>query len=220
MEFEGRTEKEAIDKAISELGLDRDEFDVEILEASKKGLFFKKGSVKIKVHLNTNNFNVKKSSSLDPENDFEKDVIKYLAEFIVKMGFPGKVTINFREEKKLGLSIESEFSSIIIGKKGKNLDAIQLLVNVFAGRYPESPRVIIDSEGYRVRREESLVRLAIRSAEQVRKTKRSRLLEPMNPFERRVVHTTLNGMEDIATKSDGEGLFKQVRILYRGKNQQ
>jgi len=220
MEFEGRTEKEAIDKALSELGLDRDEFDVEILETSKKGLFFKKGSVKIKVHLNTNNFNVKKSSALDPENDFEKDVIKYLAEFIVKMGFPGNVTINFREEKKLGLSIESDFSSIIIGKKGKNLDAIQLLVNVFAGRYPESPRVIIDSEGYRVRREESLVRLAIRSAEQVRKTKRSRLLEPMNPFERRVVHTTLNGMEDIATKSDGEGLFKQVRILYRGKNLQ
>ncbi len=218
MEFEGRTEKEAIDRAISELGLDRDEFDVEILEASKKGLFFKKGSVKIKVHLNTNNFNVKESSSLDPENDFEKDVIKYLNEFIVKMGFPGKVTINFREEKKLGLSIESEFSSIIIGKKGKNLDAIQLLVNVFAGRYPESPRVIIDSEGYRVRREESLVRLAIRTAEQVRKTKRSRLLEPMNPFERRVVHTTLNGMDDIATKSDGEGLFKQVRILYRGSN--
>ncbi len=220
MEFEGKTEKEAIDRAISELGLDRDEFDVEIVEASKKGLFFKKGNVKIKVHLNSSDFNVKKGKSYTAENEFEKDVKQYLGELIEKMGFPGNVTINFREEKKLGLSIESEYSSILIGKKGKNLDAIQLIVNVFSGRYPDSPRVIIDSEGYRVRREESLVRLAIRTAEQVRKSKRSRLLEPMNPFERRVVHTTLNGMEDIATKSDGDGLFKQVRILYRGKSQQ
>ena len=217
MEFEGKTEKEAIDRAISELGLDRDEFDVEIVEASKKGLFFKKGNVKIKVHLNSSDFNVKKGKSYTAENEFEKDVKQYLGELIEKMGFPGNVTINFREEKKLGLSIESEYSSILIGKKGKNLDAIQLIVNVFSGRYPDSPRVIIDSEGYRVRREESLVRLAIRTAEQVRKSKRSRLLEPMNPFERRVVHTTLNGMEDIATKERRRGTFQAGEDNLQGK---
>jgi spoIIIJ-associated protein len=220
MEFEGKTEKEAIDKAIAELGLERDEFDVEIVEAAKKGLFFKKGNVRIKVHLNAENiYPTGTEKKVEPESDCEKETVRYLEELLEKMGFPGRATITFREENKIGIGISSEYSGILIGKKGKNLDAIQLLVNVFAGRFPGSPRVIIDTESYRVRREESLVRLAIRSAEQVRRSRRSKLLEPMNPFERRVVHTTLNGMEDIATKSDGEGLFKQVRIIYRGRHE-
>ncbi len=217
MEFEGKTEKEAIDKAISELGLGRDEFDVEIVEAAKKGLFFKKGNVKIKVHLNSSNMYTEKEKSFEPESDCEKETKIYLEELLGKMGYPGKVSITFREENKIGLGIDSEYSGILIGKKGKNLDAIQLLVNVFAGRFPGSPRIIIDTESYRVRREESLVRLAIRSAEQVRKSRRSKLLEPMNPFERRVVHTTLNGMEDIATKSDGDFFVKgRSQSVYGG----
>jgi len=222
MEFDGKTEKEAIDKAIAELGLERDEFDVEIVEAEKKGFFFKKGSVKIKVHLNSGDIYAappRKETKYEPESDSEKEIKEYLEGLLEKMGFPGTVSISFREENKIGYSINSEYSGILIGKKGKNLDAVQLIVNVFAGRYPGSPRIIIDTENYRVRREESLVRLAVRSAEQVRRSRRSKLLEPMNPFERRVVHTALNGMEDIATKSDGEGLFKQVRIIYRGRQE-
>ncbi|MDX9800112.1 MAG: RNA-binding cell elongation regulator Jag/EloR [Spirochaetia bacterium] len=220
MEYEGKTEKEAVDKAIAELGLERDGFDVEIMETEKKGFFFKKGTVKIKVHLNSGSMlTSSKEMKFEPESDCEKEIKEYLEVLLEKMGFPGTVSIAFREENKIGFSIDSEYSGILIGKKGKNLDAIQLILNVFAGRFPGSPRIIIDTENYRVRREESLVRLAIRSAEQVRRSRRSKLLEPMNPFERRVVHTALNGMEDIATKSDGEGLFKQVRIIYRGKTE-
>ena len=217
MEFEGKTEKEAIEKAIAELGLQRDEFDVEIIETSKKGLFFKKGNVRIKVHLN-NDSQPGEAVRYEPETDCEKKTKEYLEILLEKMGLPGKVFISFREDNKVGFTIESDYSGILIGKKGKNLDALQLLLNVFAGRFESSPRIIIDAENYRVRKEESLVRLAIKSAEQVRKNRRSKLLEPMNPFERRVVHTALNGMEDIATKSDGEGLFKQVRIIYREKS--
>ena len=77
-------------------------------------------------------------------------------------------------------------------------------------------RVILDTENYRIRREESLVRLAYNMADKVRQTHRSVLLEPMNPFERRLIHTTLNDIPDIETKSDGEGLYKQVRIIYKG----
>ena len=219
MEFEGKTEKEAIEKARTELGLERDEFDVEIIETSKKGIFFKKGNVRIKVHL-INESQPGEAKRYEPETECEKETKKFLEILLEKMGLPGKVSISFREDNKIGLTIESEYSGILIGKKGKNLDAVQLLLNVFAGRFEGSPRIIIDAENYRVRKEESLVRLAIKSAEQVRKNRRSKLLEPMNPFERRVVHTALNGMEDIATKSDGEGLFKQVRIIYREKSGQ
>ena len=217
MEFEGKTEKEAIEKAIAELGLERDEFDVEIVEASKKGLFFKKGNVRIKVHL-SNNSQPGETKKYEPETECEKKTKKHLEDLLEKMDLPGKVFISFREDNKLGFTVESEYSGILIGKKGKNLDAIQLLINIFAGRFDGSPRIIIDTENYRVRKEESLVRLAIKSAEQVRKSRRSKLLEPMNPFERRVVHTALNDMDDIATKSDGEGLFKQVRIIYRDRS--
>jgi len=85
------------------------------------------------------------------------------------MGYTCEVAILFREEKKLGVRIDSEHASIIIGKKGKNLDALQVLVNVYSGRLGrEDTRVILDSENYRIRREEALVRLAYETGEQVR----------------------------------------------------
>ena len=236
MEFEGKTEKEEIDKAVEALGLERDEFDVEILENNKPGLFHK-GSVKIRVHINNQNdeadelpaeedaaeeapvessVEMETSQRLEPEGDFEIKLLNFVEDLIEKMDYPGSAYVCYRNENKIRIMIESEHSGILIGKKGKNLDAIQLLVNVYAGKLMEEPkRIIIDVEKYRERRESNLVKLALRTAEQVRRTKRSKLLEPMNPFERRIIHTALNDMEDIATKSDGEGLLKQVRVIYR-----
>ena len=212
-EFEGKTEKEAIDKAIDALGLDRDEFDVEIMENQQSGFLFKKGKVTIRVHIED------EETVSEPENDLEFAVVEFLEKVIEKMGFSADVQVSFREEHKLGLQINSEHSAILIGRRGKNLDALQLLVNVIAGRIiDDNYRIIIDSENYRVRREESLVRLAKKVGDQVRRTKGSRLLEPMNPFERRLIHTTLNGMDNIDTKSEGDGLYKQVRVYYRGEN--
>ena len=236
-EFEGRTEKEAIDRAAEELGLQKDDFDVEILETQRSGLF-KKGFVKIKVHTNKLERSVdvedcgdegrqqdrvsrpiNKSVFGDPEpkNEFEKKLTEFAEGIIERMGYSGRVMILFREEHKIGLRIDSEYSSIIIGKKGKNLDALQLLVNIYAGRIGrEDMRVVLDSENYRIRREESLVRLAYAVADRVRESRSSMLLEPMNPFDRRIIHTTLNDISDVETKSEGEGLYKQVRIYYRG----
>jgi spoIIIJ-associated protein len=153
----------------------------------------------------------------EPENDFEHAVVDFTQNVIEKMGYTGKISVSFRRDKKLGLRIDSQNSGILIGRKGKNLDAIQLLANVVAGRLTNDEiRVVIDSEDYRVRREEQLVRMARKIGEQVRRSKGSRLLEPMNPFERRLIHTALNDMDDVDTKSEGEGLYKQVRVYYRG----
>ena len=244
-EFEGRTEKEAIDRAAEELGLQKDDFDVEILETQRSGLF-KKGFVKIKVHTNQNGSPVsgraqgneeddygedeeaqpvertrEKSQPVfgdpEPKNEFEQQIVEFMEGLIERMGYSGKISILFREEHKIGLKIDSEYSSILIGKKGKNLDALQLLANIYAGRRGrEDMRVILDSENYRIRREESLVRLAYTVAERVRENRGSILLEPMNPFDRRLIHTTLNDIADVETKSEGEGLYKQVRVYYRG----
>ncbi|HRY53840.1 MAG TPA: RNA-binding cell elongation regulator Jag/EloR [Spirochaetia bacterium] len=227
-EFEGRSEKEAIDAAAEELGLERDGFDVEILESQSGGIF-KKGKVRIRVHTRDAAPSPARAPSpaaprrevLDnppPADEFEAKVLEFTKKLIEGMGYTCEVAILFREEKKVGVRIDSEHASIIIGKKGKNLDALQLLVNVYAGRLGrEDTRVILDSENYRIRREESLVRLAYETAEQVRRNRQSVLLEPMNPFERRIIHTTLNDIVDIETKSEGEGLYKQVRVSFRGR---
>jgi spoIIIJ-associated protein len=239
-EFEGRTEKEAIDRAAAELGLEKDGFDVEILETQRSGLF-KKGFVRIRVHAD-GIVSGKRSETIEdddeephgsqstsgpfggavfgdpePKGDFEKDLAAFVEGLIEKMGYTGKVGVLFREEQKIGLKIDSAHSSILIGKKGKNLDALQLLANIYAGKLGrEDIRVILDSENYRIRREEALVRLAYTVADKVRATRGSLLLEPMNPFERRLIHTTLNDIADVDTKSEGEGLYKQVRVFYRG----
>lgn len=224
-EYEGKTEKEAIEKAATELGLERDQFDVEILEAQKNSLF-KKGFVKIRVHIEDNvNTSVSKSAIAGtkkianpvPQGEFEEKLTTFIKEVIEKMGYDVKVDVLFREEKKIGIKLESSSSSILIGRKGKNLDALQLLLNVYAGKLGhEEVRVILDTENYRIRREESLVRLAYTTADKVRSSKNSILLEPMNPFERRLIHTTLNDIPDIETKSEGDGLYKQVRVIYKG----
>jgi spoIIIJ-associated protein len=239
-EFEGRTEKEAIDRAAEELGLEKDGFDVEILETQRSGLF-KKGFVKIRVHTdvggadfededdNASYRNKKQEKEPagpfgnvvfgepEPQDEFERALVSFVGDLIEKMGYTGKVSVLFREEKKLGLKIDSASSSILIGKKGKNLDALQLLANIFAGKLGrDDTRIILDSENYRIRREESLVRLAYSVAEKVRESRGSLLLEPMNPFERRLIHTTLNDIADVDTKSEGEGLYKQVRVFYKG----
>ncbi|MDR1307944.1 MAG: protein jag [Treponema sp.] len=234
-EFEGRTEKEAIDRAAAELGIEKDEFDVEILETQRSGLF-KKGYVKIQVHTEavpapterpesparrppreTRRNEVRSGGSAGGAEDFERAMVSFVEELIERMGYDGTVSVLYREERKLGLKIESEYSSILIGKKGKNLDALQLLVNIYAGRQGrDDMRIILDSENYRIRREESLVRLAYTVADRVRENRGSILLEPMNPFDRRLIHTTLNDINDVETKSEGEGLYKQVRVYYRG----
>ncbi len=213
-EFEGKSEQEAIDKAIADLNLDREEFDVEIVETSRRSLF-RKGPVKIRVHI-TEEEDDDEETVLPPAEGQEEEIIGFMTTLMSKMGFPGDVVVSGREPRKTILRIDSDYSGILIGRKGKNLDALQVLVNVFASKIGFPNRVVVDAENYRSRREENLVRMARKTADQVRRTRESRLLEPMNPFERRIIHTTLNGLDDIETKSEGEGLFKQVRVLYRG----
>jgi spoIIIJ-associated protein len=143
-------------------------------------------------------------------------MIEYVTGVIERMGYDADVGIQFRETNKVGFKIASHYSSALIGKKGKTLDSLQLIANIYAGRIgkPEI-HVVLDSENYRLHREEFIVRMAYDAADRVRSNRSSLLLEPMNPFERRIVHTTLSGSGDIATRSEGEGMYKQVRVSYR-----
>ena len=230
-EFEGKTEQDAINQAIEALHIEREDFDVEILDNGRRGLF-KKANVKIRVHIDSDSdeeeakvpfvaddedYDQEDEEDLEPNEELEESICAFIDGVIEHMGYEAKTTVSSRKGRKVNLEISSDSSNIIIGRKGKNLDAIQVLANVYAGKIDTERKIIVDSEGYRVRHEEQIIKSAYRTAMQVRKTGRSRLLEPMNPYERRLVHTALNDVTGIETKSEGEGLYKQVRVISKRK---
>ncbi|MBA7695982.1 hypothetical protein ES703_104624 [subsurface metagenome] len=158
-------------------------------------------------------------SSLEPQNDFERKVVDYLSGLIERTGLYARVVISYREENKLVLNMESEDSGILIGKRGQTLEALQLITNIYAGRIEKgNVRIIVDTQNYRSRRERSLIRFAHQAAEQVRRTGEPKLLEAMNPFERRLIHTALSRADDIETSSEGDGLYKRIKIYSRKPN--
>ena len=128
--------------------------------------------------------------------------------------------IDSREEGRLILEILSDEPAIVIGKHGGTLEALQVIANIRAGRINdgEPVRVVLDTEDYRYRREQNLLRMANRVARDVRRSRRSQLLEPLNAFERRIVHTALGEEGDITTESEGDGLYKQIRVMYVGSD--
>jgi spoIIIJ-associated protein len=130
-EFEGKNEKEAIDRAIEELGLDRNEIDFEIVEAKRPGILFRGGKVKIRVHLAEDQDEAKQQIqeqeeedersqrepparepgvSLPPDGEFEHKILDFTQGLLGRMGFPAEISVNFREDGRLGLNIESDGS--------------------------------------------------------------------------------------------------------------
>jgi spoIIIJ-associated protein len=233
-EFEGKTEQEAIENALNTLGVNRDDVTIEIIEDIKPKFLFGKKKVKIKVYVDGDHHDTydhndneepgeeeqdNKNIQAPATEDLADEILQFLNGIIKRMGIHGHVEIQSEDNEKIVFDIESKYSGILIGKKGKTLDALQLLVNVYAGKMKadRSPRLIIDTEDYRSRRERSLVSYAQKIAHQVRRTRSSILLEAMNPFERRLVHTTLNDLSDIETISEGDGLYKKIRVRYRGR---
>ena len=210
-EFEGRTEKEAIANAIEAMGLDEDEIDVEVVK-TRSGLFGG-GKVTIRVHVGEE----EPDEELEPHTEQESEAAEFVSELLRHMGIEADLRIATREDDRVVLEMVSDDAGILIGRHGATLEAMQLLTNIACGRrHEDGPRVILDTEDYRYRREQSLTRMAMRVARDVQRSGRSQLLEPMNPFERRLVHTTINGLEDVSTESEGDGPYKQVRVSYTG----
>lgn len=210
-EFEGRTEKEAIANAIEAMGLDEDEIDVEVVKA-RSGLFGG-GKVTIRVHVGED----QPVEDLEPHTEQESEAAGFVSDLLRHMGIEADLRIATREEDRVVLEMISDDAGILIGRHGATLEAMQLLTNIACGRrHEDGPRVILDTEDYRYRREQSLTRMAMRVARDVQRSGRSQLLEPMNPFERRLVHTTISGVDDVSTESEGDGPYKQVRVTYTG----
>ena len=151
-----------------------------------------------------------KEENLVPCEDHE--ALRFLKEVIKEMGLDLDITAK-KGENSLYLDIQGKDSGTIIGKRGQTLDAIQYLTSLVANKESEVyTRVVVDAENYRAKREKTLEALANRLANKVVKTKRSVKLEPMNPYERKVIHATLQKNPNITTRSEGEEPYRRVII--------
>lgn len=203
-EFCAKTEEEAIDQALETLKLTKDQ--VSIKTENKSGFFgLGKKEVSIKV-------------SFEEDLLFGNRSLMLVKNLLEKMDVDAKIYLIEEDDEKVVIEIESPESAIIIGKKGKNLEAIQTLINVIMNKNFRSwTKVIIDIGNYRMRRERNLKKIALDVARQVKVDRRSVLLEPMNPFERRIIHMALKEFDEIDTVSEGEGNIKRIKIIYQEK---
>jgi spoIIIJ-associated protein len=142
-----------------------------------------------------------------------EEAAKTLREILDRMGIEAEVSA-FDDGDRIILDAHGAESGLIIGKKGATLDALQYVINRIISKKPnDGPGVVVDAEGYRGRREDSLADLARRLAEKAIKSGRPVPVEPMSPHDRRIVHVTLAEHPDVTTESEGEGVFRRVVIF-------
>ena len=210
VEVSAKTEEEAIAIALAELGLSRSEVEVVVVKKGKTGIFgFGSEEVRVKV------------TPLGPKLGEGEDVAgmakTVLQDILSLMKVPANVVLDKSgtgDEGNIPLDIKGEDLGILIGRRGETLSALQYLVNlIISRRLKGRVGVVVDVEGYRQRRYESLRLLARRLAEQVRSTGRSVTLEPMPPNERRIIHLELKDNPDVTTQSIGQGEERKIAIL-------
>ena len=198
--FTGKTVEEAVETGLSELGLTREDVEVEVLDEGKKKWI---GSKPAQVRLTV------KEKLTDGER-----AVRFLEGLLPLLGDEG-VTVALRDEaEKIEIELVAESAKGIIGRRGEIIDAVQILAGAVAntGR-KEYKRVVVDCENYRETREETLRHVANKlAAKAVRLGKRVRL-EPMNPYERRIIHSALVDHPDVTTKSEGKEPARFVVII-------
>ena len=195
--FFGKTLEEAVNNALLELALPREDVEITVLEEGKKKLF---GSTKWKIRASE-----KKSDGVRA------------AQFIdglLKIFGATSESVVVSEEESIKIEIKTESSSRVIGKRGDVLDAIQTLAGAVANIGREQYiKVVVDCENYRSQREETLVALAKKIEQKAIETGRKIILEPMNPYERRIIHAALVNSEQVKTASEGREPSRYIVVI-------
>ena len=201
----GKTVDEAINIALEEAGVLRENVEIEVLSEGNKGIFgigSKEAEVKIII---------KENCAGDIAKDFVENVLK-------KLNMAANVDVNC-DEDRVNIDISGENMGIIIGRRGETLSSLQYLTNLVVNRKVEDYiKVSIDTENYKQKREEALIKLAHKTAEKVIKYRRSFTLEPMNPYERKVIHSALQENEQISTYSTGSEPARRVVVALNRNN--
>jgi spoIIIJ-associated protein len=201
IEKTGKTVDEAVHEALKALKASREDAEITVLEQGSKGILgFGAKPAKVLVKLR-----------FDPE----KTAKNFLREVAAAMGLPLTVTTSLKE-KQLFVNIAGDDMGILIGKRGQTLDSLQYLVNLVVNK-GNAPyiSVTLDTENYRARRKETLESLAINLAKKVKATRKNVVLEPMNPYERRIIHSALQNNRYVTTYSEGVEPYRYVVIAQK-----
>ena len=203
IEVSAKTVDEALTEASISLGIPSSEIEYEVIEKGSTG-FLGIGSKNAVIKAR------KKFSVEDSVKDFLKSVfhaMDMVVEIVVKVN---------EEEKLIDVELKGEDMGILIGKRGQTLDSLQYLTNLAVNKHSENYyKVKVDTEDYRKRRKETLENLAKNIAYKVKRTKRSVDLEPMNPFERRIIHSALQNDKFVTTHSEGEEPYRHVVVTLK-----
>ncbi|MDR3239854.1 MAG: protein jag [Clostridiales bacterium] len=198
IEKTGKTVEEATHEALKALRVNKEDAEITILEQGSRGIFgFGGKPVKVLVKV-----------KFDPE----KKAKTFLREIAAAMNLPLSVSTTLKE-KQLLVNITGDDMGILIGKRGQTLDSLQYLVNLVVNK-GNAPylSVTLDTENYRQRRRETLESLAVNLAKKVKATRKNVVLEPMNPYERRIIHAALQSNRFVTTYSEGDEPFRNVVI--------
>lgn len=235
-EFSARTVSEAITKACVALEITSDNLDYTVISEGSTGFLgigakpavisaaikeadeavMKEAQAEEKVSekIMEEKKTVKSQSG---DTSVEDQAVEFLNKIFDAMKMKVAITSHFNEaEQELSLNLEGEDMGILIGKRGQTLDSLQYLVSLIANKGSEGYlRVKLDTENYRERRKETLETLAKNIAYKVKRTKRPVALEPMNPYERRIIHAALQNDKYVTTRSEGEDPFRHVVIALK-----
>ena len=203
VEFSAKTVNEAITEACQKFTVTSDKLEYEVVEEGSAGFLgigSKAAVIKARV----------KSSVSDNAKTFLNDVLE-------AMELTAVVNVKYNEEEKtMDIELSGDEMGVLIGKRGQTLDSLQYLVSLVVNKDSEDYiRVKVDTENYRQRRKETLENLAKNISYKVKRTKRSVSLEPMNPYERRIIHSALQNDKYVTTHSEGEEPFRRVVVTLK-----
>ncbi|MFQ9933401.1 MAG: RNA-binding cell elongation regulator Jag/EloR [Lachnospiraceae bacterium] len=204
-EFTGKTVSDAITNALVVLETTSDNIEYEVVSKGSSGVFgIGSKPAKIKARLKE-----------QPKKSIEDIVIEFLGKVFDAMELTVKIDVQVNEDN-VNINLIGDDMGILIGKRGQTLDSLQYLVSLVVNKYSENyMRVKVDTENYRERRKATLENLAKNIAFKVKRTKRAVSLEPMNPFERRIIHSALQNDKYVTTKSEGEEPYRHVVVLLK-----
>lgn len=203
-EAEAKTKSEAEDLTLQTLRLQPGDLKFEVVDSGKSGFLgiTQKKPAIVRAYVANNDI------------PSEKIIHGVALTILKKMGVSAEVVGMGDVDGKIYVELSSDESGLVIGKRGATLDSLQFLLNLMVdSRIRHNRKIVLDIESYRDKRELSLIRLAKSIASSVAKTGKSKLLDPMNPFERRIVHMAIQEDEKVFTRSEGNGTFKRVRVI-------
>lgn len=202
IEFKGKTVDDAITKATIQFGVTSDDLIYEVIEKGSNGFL---------------GINKKLAVIRAKKKDTLEDIVQEFLENLFKvMEVETVVDIKYNDEDKtMDINLTGPEMGVLIGKRGQTLDALQKIAQSVVNKHSEEfVRVKLDTENYRARRKDTLENLAKNIAYKVKRTKKSVVLEPMNPYERRIIHSALQNDKYVNTRSEGEEPFRRVVIYY------